>query len=274
MAPPGDTPRVRSLRASAASCVCALAVAAAWQPAAALAAAASPSYRLPLPGPTVSDPLDALVYPGDTIKLSDERLVTRWANANTRIPIRTAPRTSARAITRLRYFTEDRRAEVYLVLDGVLDARGIPWLHIRIPMRPNGRTGWVPADDLTRLHVVRTRLVINRKILRATLYRNGRRIWQAPVGVGKSRTPTPLGKFYVRELLKGDGKVYGTWAFGTSAYANISDWPGGGVVGIHGTNRPGLIPGRPSHGCVRVRNVKINQLKRLMPIGTPISVIG
>jgi lipoprotein-anchoring transpeptidase ErfK/SrfK len=41
-------------------------------------------------------------------------------------------------------------------------------------------------------------------------------------------------------------------------------------VGIHGTNQPGLIPGRPSHGCVRVPNRKILQLKQLMPVGTPV----
>ena len=159
------------------------------------------------------------------------------------------------------------------MLSGTVDAAGDRWLRIRIPRRPNGGKGWVPADLLSQLHVVRTQLVINRTTTRATLYRNGRRIWQAPVGVGKAATPTPGGKFYVRELLKGDGGLYGTWAFGTSAYASISDWPNGGVVGVHGTNQPKLIPGRPSHGCVRVRNVNINRLVRLMPIGTPIQIL-
>ena len=228
----------------------------------------------PLPDPTVSDPLDALVTPGDTMRLSDELKVTRWANANTRNPIRTAPQAAARTITRLRYVTEDKLPEVYLVLSALVDARGEVWLRLRIPMRPNGRTGWVKADNLSQLYVVRTRLVINRSTTRATLYRNGSRIWQAPVGVGKAATPTPKGNFYVRELLKGDGKLYGSWAFGTSAYASISDWPNGGVVGIHGTDQPELIPGRPSHGCVRVRNVNINRLRFLMPIGTPIQIIG
>ena len=228
----------------------------------------------PLPGPTTRDYLDALVTPGDTMKLSDERKVTRWAHANTQQSIRTAPRTSARTITRLRFVTEDKLPEVYLVLSAIVDPAGDVWLRIRIPMRPNGRTGWVGIDNLSQLYVVRTRLVINRSTLRATLYKNGTRLMQAPVGVGKASTPTPKGNFYVRELLKGDGKLYGTWAFGTSAYASLSDWPNGGVVGVHGTNQPKLIPGRPSHGCVRLRNVNINRLKRLMPIGTPIQIIG
>ena len=208
------------------------------------------------------------------MRLSDELKVTRWSHANTRNPIRSAPSTAARTITRLRYVTEDKLPEVYLVLSATVDAVGRTWLRIRIPMRPNGRTGWVARDNLGQLYVVRTRFVINRSTTRATLYKDGRRIWQAPVGVGKAATPTPKGKFYVRELLKGDGGLYGSWAFGTSAYASISDWPNGGVVGIHGTDQPELVPGRPSHGCVRVRNVNINRLRLIMPIGTPIQIIG
>ena len=236
-------------------------------------AAAQSSAPGAVAGPTVRDPMDLLVKPGDAITLSDEKKVTRWANANDATAVRTAASTSAPKVTRLRYLTEDGLPEVYLVLEGKLDAKGEPWLHIRVPMRPNGRTGWVPADVLSELHIVRTQLVIDRTSKRATLYKAGRRIWQAPVGIGKTGTPTPQGKFWIRELLKGDGGTYGTWAFGTSAYSNISDWPKGGVVGIHGTNQPGLIPGRPSHGCVRLRNDKINRLRRLMPIGTPVDIV-
>jgi lipoprotein-anchoring transpeptidase ErfK/SrfK len=236
-------------------------------------AAAQSSAPGAVAGPTVRDPMDLLVKPGDAITLSDEKKVTRWANANDATAVRTAASTSAPKVTRLRYLTEDGLPEVYLVLEGKLDAKGDPWLHIRVPMRPNGRTGWVPADVLSELHIVRTQLVIDRTSKRATLYKAGRRIWQAPVGIGKAGTPTPQGKFWIRELLKGDGGTYGTWAFGTSAYSNISDWPKGGVVGIHGTNQPGLIPGRPSHGCVRLRNDKINRLRRLMPIGTPVDIV-
>jgi len=226
-----------------------------------------------LAGPTVLDPLIALEQPGDEVLLSDEEKVTRWAHANEPAPIRIAPVKTARTITRLRYLTEDKLPEVYLVLAARIDAAGDAWLHIRIPMRPNARTGWVPADMLSQLYVVRTQLVIDRTAKRAKLFKNGRKIWEAPVGIGKAGTPTPRGRFWIRERLKGNGGAYGPWAFGTSAYSAISDWPKGGVVGIHGTNQPQLIPGRPSHGCVRVRNDKIKQLARLMPIGTPVSII-
>ena len=64
--------------------------------------------------------------------------------------------------------------------------------------------------------------------------------------------------------------LYGPWAIGTSAYSRLSEWPGGGVIGIHGTDQPGLIPGRPSHGCVRMRNDSVTELVQKLPLGTPI----
>lgn len=241
----------------------ALAIAALVAPAAGAQAAVAPI------GP---DPMENLVEPGATVTLSDEKRITRWAHAAETEPVRVSPSSSARTITKLRYQTEHKRPEVYLVLDGRVDADGVQWLRIRLPMKPNGRTGWVPADMLSQLYVVRTQLTISRRNKKAVLRRSGRVIWQAPVGVGKSGTPTPAGNFWIRELLRGGNGAYGPWAFGTSAYSNIREWNGAPVVGIHGTNQPNLIPGAPSHGCVRIRNNKINQLATRMPIGTPVKI--
>ena len=84
----------------------------------------------------------------------------------------------------------------------------------------------------------------------------------------------PAGHFYVRERIRNlaGSPLYGPIAFGTSAYSRLSDWPGGGVIGIHGTNEPQLIPGRPSHGCVRVPNPAVRRLARLLQIGTPVRI--
>ena len=222
--------------------------------------------------PIGPDPMIELVEPGATVTLSNETTITRWAHAAEIHPVRVAANESAPVITRLRDQTEDKLPEVYLVLEGRVDGDGMQWLHIRLPMKPNGRTGWVPADMLGPLYVVRTQLAISRSSRKAVLRKNGRIIWQAPVGVGKPGTPTPTGNFWIRELLRGGNGAYGPWAFGTSAYSNIREWRGAPVVGIHGTNQPGLVPGAPSHGCVRVRNNKISQLARLMPIGTPVKI--
>jgi len=176
---------------------------------------------------------------------------------------------------RLWTYTNDGTPELALVLRKLEKANGAVWLKIRLPMRPNNHAGWVPRRAMGRLHTVRTFLWIERKRFRASLWRNGRRIWMARLGVGKPGTATPPGDFYVRERLvpATSDSIYGVFAFGTSAYsATLTDWPGGGVVGIHGTNQPALIPGRISHGCIRVRNGPMSRLRRLMPLGTPIRI--
>lgn len=207
--------------------------------------------------------------------LSDEWRVSRYAGAVARSPVRSRPRADARRVATLRFLTEDGPFEVYLVLESVVDTAGQTWLRIRVPMRPNGTTGWVLRHNLGQLRTVRTMLRVNRATLRATLYRDGRRIWSAPVGVGAAGTPTPAGRFWIRSRIRvlRNNPVYGPWAFGTGAYSVLSDWPGGGVIGIHGTNEPQRIPGRPSHGCIRVRNGAIKRLAGLMPVGTPVTIL-
>jgi hypothetical protein len=212
--------------------------------------------------------------PLKTEKLSDETSLTRVAHPVDLGKIRAKPKKSARTVGNLHLETEDGILEMYLVLRSQVDAKGRTWVQVRIPKRPNGKTGWVERDLLGEFTTLRTFLKISTKTLKATLYKKGRKVWQSPVGVGKASTPTPKGRFYIRERLQSLGGAYGPWAFGTSAYsATLTDWPGGGVVGIHGTNEPGKIPGRPSHGCVRVPNAKIVQLKKLMPVGTPVQIV-
>ena len=209
---------------------------------------------------------------GETKQLSNERTLTRWAHTNLLGPIKRAPRHEAKTVGNLRWNTEDGLPEVYLVLRSRIDDLERKWLQIRIPGRPNGRKGWVRDENLSNLRTVRTHLTIDRGRLTATLRKRGKVIWRSRVGVGAPGTPTPGGKFWIRERLRGDGAAYGPWAFGTAAYSSLSEWPGGGVIGIHGTNQPGLIPGRPSHGCIRVPNWKITQLVRRMPVGTPLLI--
>ena len=212
--------------------------------------------------------------PGGSERLSDGRTFAHWAHAERKAAVMRLPSQTSPRVASLRSRTEDGFPEVYPVVRRFTDRHGDTWLRIRIPMRPNGRTGWVRDSALGPLYRVRTRLLVDRGRLRATLYLSGRPIWRSPIGVGKAGTPTPAGHFWIREKFRvaKPAGIYGPWAFGTGAYSRLSDWPGGGVIGIHGTNQPGLIPGRPSHGCVRVPNPAIHRLAVLMPIGTPVRI--
>ena len=212
--------------------------------------------------------------PEPAVRLSDEVMDTRYAHAVARAPAFAAPSPDARRAGRLRLLTEDGFPEVYLLLAGRRDAHGAMWIRLRLPQRPNGVTAWVRRRALGEFNLVHTRLVVDREALHVTLYDRGRRRFRAPVGIGAPGTPTPAGSFWIRERFHvSDNPLYGTRAMGTAAYSNaLTDWPGGGVVGLHGTSEPDLIPGRPSHGCVRLRNEDIERLYRRTPIGTPLLI--
>ena len=207
--------------------------------------------------------------------LSNEGTFSRWAYVEHRAWAHSRPAGEARRVKRIRKYTEDGTREVLLALRQVRRDRHTPWVKVRLPMRPKGTKAWIRRDVLGGYRLVRTRLVIDRDDFEAILYERGERVWRSRIGVGKHGTDTPSGHFYVRERLNplDENGIYGIFAFGTSAYSpTLTDWPGGGIVGIHGTNQPELIPGRISHGCVRVPNPNIRELRRLMPLGTPIEI--
>ena len=207
--------------------------------------------------------------------LSDSATETyRWAFIRHRTIARARPSYSARALSRISFRTPELYRNAVQVLDGVRYRNGKTWIRIRLAVLPNGSTGWVPRGALTQFQKVHTRLVIQHSTLRATLYKRGRPIFRAIVGVGMPHPPTPRGQFYVREKLSGYwAPAYGPRAFGLNARsATLTDWPGGGFIGIHGTNAPNILPGRVSHGCVRMRNDAILRLFRLVPLGTPVDI--
>jgi hypothetical protein len=184
------------------------------------------------------------------------------------------PSEDARIVMRLKALTPEHVRHVLYLASGQIDRNGRYWLRVPLPVLPNGTMGWIPRDAVGEFTAVDTHLVIERASFRATLYKRGRRIFQTIVGVGKPHWPTPPGRFYVRERLTGfTDPIYGHLAFGTNGRsAVLTDWPGGGFIGIHGTNQPQILPGRVSHGCVRLQNHEIRRLDRLMRVGTPVTI--
>jgi lipoprotein-anchoring transpeptidase ErfK/SrfK len=212
----------------------------------------------------------AVSAPGEVTILSERNGISRSAYVLRPVVARAAPSASARKVTVISDMTPEGTDNIVLALQ----SRG-PWVRVRLAVLPNGSTGWVRRSALGPYRGVWTRLVVNRARLTATLIRRGKVIFRAPVGVGRSYLPTPRGEFYVRMKLAGfSDPMYGPIAFGTSGRApNLTGWPGGGYIGIHGTNKPELLPGAVSHGCIRLKNEDIVRLARLMPIGTPVTVV-
>jgi hypothetical protein len=208
--------------------------------------------------------------PASAQQVSDETTRTVPAEVKDATWIRSEPEAKAKRVARLRTRTYHGSREVVVVL-----SRNGSWSQVRYAGIGH-RVGWVMTKKLRRLKSVTTRLVIDRKRTTATLFKSGERVFSTRVGVGASGSPTPGGRFYVREMFwtPNPGGTYGPLAFGLSSFSrHRTSWAGGGQVGIHGTNQPGLIPGRISNGCVRVRNRAIRRLERLMPVGTSVEVL-
>jgi L,D-transpeptidase catalytic domain len=237
----------------------------------------TPSATAPAPGtPTAAETPPASASPPADVRLSNERTLTTWAHAAELVPIYEYPDTHARRIGHLHYQTEDGFLEIYLLLRSHTDAEGHVWIQLRIPGRPNGRTGWVSRDALGAFQETHWLVVIDRRTQRLTAYVNGHLRFTAPVGVGKPSTPTPPGHFWIRERFRISARSnpYWPYALGTSDYSTLSEWPGGGVVGIHGDfGEPQRIPGDPSHGCVRMRDADIAWLAPRVTLGTPVHIV-
>lgn len=209
------------------------------------------------------------------LALSHPGRVSRYAFLERATLVRSAPSARSRALGRLDTNTFWGTSTIVQALAQTATGRSAGWTQVRAARAPSDVIGWVKTNVLSRLYAVHTWLRVNREQLVATLIRDGRVVFRAPVGVGQPQWPTPAGQFFVEVSItptEADG-VYGEFAFGTSAHSNVlTEWPNEGQIGIHGTNEPWLIPGRISHGCIRMRNPDIARLARLMPVGTPVTI--
>ncbi len=208
--------------------------------------------------------------------LSNETTFTRWAFVEQIAPIYQQPTTSSPRVARLRWSTSDGFPQTYLLLRTRWHAQRREWVKLRIPMRPDGHTGWVQRDTLGAFHLTHLLLVVDRERLKISLYNHGQLRWSAPIAVGKPTTPTPPGRFWITERIKVNdpSSGYYPYALGTSDYSTLTGWPGGGIVGIHGPYyQSQLIPGRISHGCIRLRITDDDWLARHISLGTAVHII-
>ena len=101
-----------------------------------------------------------------------------------------------------------------------------------------------------------------------------RRAGGAPVGIGRARGDDADGELLHPQQADALREPHvRPVAFGTSARsADLTDWPAGGYIGIHGTDRPELLPG------ARVARLHPHAQRRHPPagashaVGTPVTV--
>jgi lipoprotein-anchoring transpeptidase ErfK/SrfK len=191
-----------------------------------------------------------------------------------KVAVHAQPTRSSRIVSVLGEFRPDFSPQYVLALSERRHPQtGEPtWYRISVPGRPNGRTGWVPAGSV-ELRVVRKRLLVDRGARRFEFWDGDRLVRQGKIAVGAPGAETPIGLFYVQSKFVPTAPILGAYAFETSAYSKLTDWPGGGVVGVHGTPWPWLLGQAVSHGCVRLSNDDVRFLRSRMPVGTPVKIV-
>ncbi|GAC1326754.1 MAG: hypothetical protein NVSMB25_26220 [Thermoleophilaceae bacterium] len=193
-----------------------------------------------------------------------------------RTVVRVAPNPHARKVASLTGATRLVNSDMVLPVVGSTTVDGQPaWLQVRLPDRPNGATGWIPAAS-AELKPLVWQLHVSLANRRLTVYRNGQEVRTFRVVIGARSTPTPTGEYFVVEHLRlNDRWAHGAWALATSAYSNVlRHFDGGnGQVALHGR---GLLPeplgSAGSHGCVRLADGAAAWLAGRIPNGTPLSI--
>ena len=151
------------------------------------------------------------------------------------------------------------------------------WLHVRLPGRPNGHTGWIRVV-WTTLRTTPWHIVVQTSRRRVTVYRLGHAVRVFKAIVGKPSTPTPLGEFFVEESVQLRAKDVGApFALALSARSKVlQEYAGGpGQIALHGLDNIGGVLGTAvSHGCVRLADSAMRWLVagRIGP-GVPVTII-
>ncbi len=211
----------------------------------------------PAPAPPV-DPFDAFVHPGES--LAADAVVSR-------VPVYDAPGGSV-----TQTLSNPTHENVPLVMS--VSERSGEWLKVQIPVRPNETVGWI-KESTVDVRSVPNHIIVEVAKRRLTAFSGSTLLMEAPVGVGKSRTPTPVGNFYVDISLKNPGGAYGSHMLSVAGFSNVLRSFGNGIgqIAIHGTNNPGSVGQFSSNGCMRLTNAVVQQLAALAPPGTPVFVL-
>ena len=152
---------------------------------------------------------------------------------------------------------------------------GRSWVHVRLPGRPSGHTGWLRAGQ-TRPESTEWHISVKLSKRLVTVHRGGRVARRFRAIVGAAATPTPRGRFFVEEALSISPRAHaGPFALASSARSSVlQEFAGGpGQIALHGTNNlSGTLGTAVSHGCVRLSPRAITWLAHRVGGGVPLTV--
>lgn len=144
------------------------------------------------------------------------------------------------------------------------------WIEVFLPVRPNGRTGWIRTADVTT-ETTPYRIKVELSVRRITVWNASQIVDQESVAIGSPTEPTPVGQFYITAAFRFPTESqYGAYRLVLSAFPAVET---AGPIAIQGTNDPSSIGKEVSKGEVRMSNAGITLVANMLLIGTPVEIV-
>lgn len=151
------------------------------------------------------------------------------------------------------------------------------YVKVSLPIKPNGQQGWLKKSDV-EIKENKYKALVDLHSDSLIVWQGEKEILNTKAVTGTTYTPTPLGTFYVRDVIpqnnpNGD---YGPFIVALSGFSETLESFAGGLpaIAIHGTNKPGTMGQERSNGCIRIPNELITKLAEYIPLGTPVTVVA
>ncbi|QYJ05508.1 L,D-transpeptidase [Nocardioides panacisoli] len=153
----------------------------------------------------------------------------------------------------------------------VIDERS-GWLRVMLPSRPNGSTGWIQDRNLERA-TTRYLVRVHTGSRTVELFRDDQRLGEWTVAVGAQDSPTPSGRTFVLGQFSDTQQSFSPVIIPLGMHSDTLDTYGGGpgTVAFHGWGDSSVFGQAVSHGCIRVPDEALEQL-RAVPLGTTVLI--
>jgi len=159
----------------------------------------------------------------------------------------------------------------------ILDDSNPEFVKVSLPKKPNGQTGWIQRTEV-EVTQIDYKALVDLQSNTLTVWAGEEIVVDTKAVTGAPRTPTPVGTFFVRDIIKKDyaGGGYGPYILALSGFSETLETFNGGLpaIAIHGTNNQNLFGQYRSNGCVRIPNDLVTQLATSVPLGTPVTIVA
>lgn len=153
----------------------------------------------------------------------------------------------------------------------VVSRRG-PWSKVLLPSRPHAAAGWVRTADVERRTTsYEVRVHLGSRTME--IFRDGHSTGSWTVAVGAPATPTPTGRTFLLGLIQDPQQGFSDYILPLGTHSDTLDSYGGGpgTVAFHGWPDSSVFGQAISHGCIRVPDEALDQLRQV-PLGSLVRI--